>query len=135
MSKSYYREYEASPPFPNNNPEIIVSGEWAIDYNIAHPISQKHLPLTTLKINNSSTSAISLHINHNKDGYMIPAGAVITFSKGTITPIWGWTVKNLSAAVIPAEKINIEAWKEAVEISDAFRKLHKAIYKLIYGYR
>lgn len=133
---SYYRTYETSPLFPKKNPEIAAASSWAIDYKIEFPQSQKFLPLNTIQVINNSSVDIALHTNHSSTGKVIAAGTSITFDKGTIPAIWGFTIRNLSgSAVIPADKIEITSWREAIEVSEAFRKVHKAIYKLFYGFR
>lgn len=140
-SSQYYRTYEASPIFSFLNGSMATTTSWLIDLETMAPVGltagdvKKFLPLTNLTITNNSAEDIYVYINQTPNAKIIPAGNIISFSKGTIPAIRSLKIYNASANTIYADKIEISVYKEGVVIDDAYRKFHKALFGVLYSWR
>lgn len=137
----YYRTYSASPIFSFLNSSLSSAGSYLIDLETATPQGDvagaclKFLPLTNMTISNSSTEDIYVYLNQANNAKVIPAGTILSFTKGTISAIRSIKVYNAGSNTIDANKIEIAVYKEGIVIDDAFKNLHKALYKALYSWR
>lgn len=132
----YQRTYEASPFFEFSNAEISASDSWIIDLEVQKPNSKKYLPLTNLRVVNNSTEAITVFVNQKTEGFTIPAGTIISLDRFSIGSFYSLKVLNLDGSnSIGANELKISCWKEGIEIDQAFKSLHKSLFKALYGGR
>ena len=134
---NYRRTFEASPFFDFSNYSTIASSKsWLIDIGQQNNSAQKYLPLTNLRIVNNSTEDIAIFPNQQAEGMIIPAGTVLTFDRKTVPALNSLKVQNIDAsATIGENKIKVTFWKEAIEMDQAFNKMHKAFFKFLYSWR
>ncbi len=132
MNESYYRKYEASPIFTFKNSELNASGQEIIDFGQQDETTQKYIPFNALRIVNNSSSDIKFYPNQRESGMLIPAGTIMTFDSSTLPAIRSVKiVNNDSVNAISADAIQIDVWREGIEMVNVFRKIHKALYKLL----
>ncbi|RLG11104.1 hypothetical protein DRN69_08190 [Candidatus Pacearchaeota archaeon] len=133
----YRRTQEASPIFELSNDSTIgASSSVVFDIGEREPNSKKYLPLSNIRIVNNSTENIAVFINQRSEGVTVPAGTIITLDKGTIPSIYSVKITNLDTSnSISANKIKFSVWREALVIDDAYRRMHKAFYKALYGFK
>jgi len=132
----YRRTYEASPFFEFSNAEISASGVWLIDLETQKPASQKYLPLSNLRVVNNSTKNITIFVNQKTEGVTIPAGTIISLDRFSIGNFQSLKILNLnSTSAISTNELKISCWREGIVVEEAFKKLHKAFFKFLFGGR
>lgn len=129
---SYYREYQDSPNFYINIGSLGTSSSTLVDLAEDLPETQKFLPLTTLQIVNSSNSDILLYFNQKSNGRVVPANTSATYDKQALGGgIRSIKILNSSTSNAIADKeVELNVWREAISVNNAFRKLHKSIWEL-----
>jgi len=131
----YRRTEEASPIFEYSAGVIVASASLIYDIGEDDTKTKKYLPLSNIRIVNNSTENIVIFINQRTEGFTIPAGTIISLDKGTIPSFYSIKITNISATDTSAGEIKISVWRESLTIDDAYRRMHKAFYKTLYGFK
>ena len=127
---NYYRTYEASPIFTFKNSELLTTAKELIDFAMDNTDTQRFLPLNSMQIINNSSYEIYIYLNQGTIAKSIPAGTIINFDSKSIPAVRSLVIYNAGTGTITANQIEISAWREGVEIDNAFAKLHKALFKM-----
>ncbi len=132
FKKSYSREFEASPFYDFKNDVVIAPGaSWVITVASQKPEAQKYLPLTNLRLVNSSAQLVAMFPNEDSEGMPFPSGAIVTFDNKTIPALRTLKITNMGAGDVNVNEIMATFWRESVQYNQAFSKVHKAFFKAL----
>lgn len=134
---SYYRTFEDSPNFYKNIGAIASSGKVVNDIETDFPKAKKFFPITNIQIINGSNVDVTFHPNQRTNGFLIASGtSTILDRKSLGGGFRSWRFENKSTVTAVAdEELEVNFWREGIVQEEAFRQLHKAFYKFIYGRR
>ena len=134
---NYRRSYEASPIFNfTNDSEVSAGAGFLIDIGEADTKTKKYLPLSNVRIVNNSNVNIAFFPNQRSEGITIPSGTILSFDRNSIPAIYSLKFTNLDGSnSINANEVKVDVWREGQVVDDGYRKLHKALNKMLYGFR
>jgi len=135
-TRSQYRRTEEASPMFEFSLGILKAGS-SVVYDIGErdTRSKKYLPLSNIRVVNNSSEIITIFINQRNEGLTIPAGTIVTLDKGSIPSINSVRFTNNSASDTSANEIKFTVWRESLIIDDAYRRMHKAFFKALYGFK
>ena len=133
--KDYSRTYEASPIYSFKNSSMASATEWLIDIESLEPTSTNYGVMDNIQLQNLSTQDIYFYPNQDRSkSKVIPAGAIITFTKTTIPAIRSLILYNAGSLTIAANEIEVSVWKEGVVFDDMVRRMHKSFFSKVLGW-
>lgn len=129
---AYNREYEPSPVFSFSGSALATQEEEVFDFFEDAPRSRKYGSMSNLVVQNSSSQAIRVYLNQDRNrSFTIPGGVIRSWDSDEIQGgVNSITIKNIGSGSISASEVFVETFKVGTQISTSFQNIHKKIFKL-----
>ena len=128
IKKSYERNFEESPRFNYENPELAVGGSDVISWETKDSRSQKYLPFNFTRIVNNGEDDIWFVPNQDSNNkILVIKGTIISLDRSSLPAVSSFKIENAGTNIISASKIIITNSREGVTGDSVVERLHKRL--------
>jgi len=128
---SYHRQYGTSPVFVINNPSITSGGIWIHDIANRNKEALKYIQsggLNHTTITNNSTSNIVFYPNQQREGWLIPANTIRTYSPQDMVSLTSFTIEEKTGSSIGVGEITINTQRVGADSESMMQRVHSHLF-------